>query len=61
VGQHLVVACFFHVQNFSLERKDGLEAAVTALFGGTACGFSFDQEKLAAVGIALGAVGELAG
>ena len=59
--QHLVVARFFHVQNFSLEREDGLEAAVAALFGGAACGFSFDQEKLAAVGIALGAVGQFAG
>ena len=61
VGQHLVVACFFDVQNFSLEREDGLEAAVAALFGGAAGGFALDQEQLAAVGIALGAVGELAG
>jgi len=57
VGQHLVVTRFFYVQNFSLEREDGLEAAVAALFRGAACGFSFYKKKLAAVGIALGTVG----
>ena len=57
VGEHLVVARFFHIQNFSLERENGLEAAVAALFGGAAGGFSFYQKKFAAVGIALGAVG----
>ena len=61
VGQHLVVARFFDVENFSLERQDGLKAAVAALFGGAAGGFALDQEQLAAVGIALGAVGKFAG
>ena len=49
VPQHLVVARFFDVENFSLERKDRLEAAVASLFGGAACGLAFDQEQFAAV------------
>jgi len=61
VGQHLVVARFFHVQNFSFKREDCLKAAVAALFGGAACGFSFHEKKFAAVGIALAAIGEFAG
>src|SRR5271163_4963725 len=60
VSEHLVIARFFHVENFSLEREDGLEAAVAALFGGAACGFTLYEKKLAAIGIALGTVGELA-
>ncbi len=59
--QHLVVARFFDVQDFSLKREDGLEAAVAALFGGSAGGLAFDEEEFAAIGIALGAVGEFAG
>src|ERR1700675_4469234 len=61
VREHLVVARFFHIQNFSLERQDSLKAAVASLFSGAACGFSLNQKKLAAVGIALGAVRQLAG
>ena len=61
MGEHLVVARFFYVENLSLEREDGLEAAITSLFGGAAGGLSFHEEEFAAVGIALGAVGEFAG
>ena len=53
VTQHLVVARLFHVQNFSLERQNGLEAPVASLLGGAAGGFTLYQEQLAAGGIAL--------
>jgi hypothetical protein len=60
VAEHLVVAGFFDVQDFALQRQDGLEAAIAALLGGAAGGFALDQVELAAVGLAFGAVGELA-
>src|SRR5262249_52985423 len=61
VAQHFVVAGLFDVEDFALERKDGLVFAVAALLGGTACGFSLDDEEFAAGGIAFLAIGELAG
>src|SRR6202049_27179 len=61
VAKHLVVARFFYVENFSFERKDGLEFAVAAHFCGAACGFALNDEKLAVRGITFLAVGELAG
>ena len=61
VAQHLVVTRLLDVQDFSLERQDRLEAAVAALLGGAAGALSLDQVHFAAVGLALGAVGELAG
>ena len=61
VAEHLVVACFFDVEDLALERKDGLEFAVTPLLGGAAGGLALDKVELAPVGLALGAVGELAG
>ena len=61
VAEHLVVARLFHVEDLSLEGKDGLEAAVASLLGGAACGLALDQIDLAAFGIALGAVGQFAG
>src|SRR5579883_3460764 len=61
VRQHFVVAGLFDVEDFALEREDGLEAAVAALFGGAAGGFALDQEQFAAIRLALRAVGELAG
>ncbi len=61
VAEHLVVAGLFDVEDLALERQDGLELAVAALLGGAAGGFTLDQVELAAVGLALGAVGELAG
>jgi len=44
-----------------LSGKDGLEAAVAALLGGAACGFSLDEVEFAALGIFFGAVGQFAG
>ncbi len=60
VAEHLVVACFFDVEDLAFEREDGLEFAVAALLGGAAGGFALDEVELAAVGLALGAVGEFA-
>jgi hypothetical protein len=61
VAEHLVVAGLFDVEDFALEGQDGLEAAIAALLGGAAGAFALDQVELAAVGVALGAVGQLAG
>ena len=59
--QHLVVASFFDVKNFSLQGQDGLKAAVAALFRSTTGGFTLNQEELATVGIAFRTIGQLAG
>ena len=61
VAQHLVVARLLHVEDLALERQDGLEAAIAALLGGAAGALALDQVEFAAIGIALGAVGQLAG
>ncbi len=60
VAQHLVVARLFDVENFSLEGQDGLETAVAPLLGSATGAFALDEIKFAAVGIALGAIGQLA-
>ena len=60
VAEHLVVARLLHVQDLALERQDGLEAPVAALLGGAAGAFALDQVHLAAVRLALLAVGQLA-
>ena len=61
VAQHLVVAGLLHVEDLALERQDGLELAVAALLGGAACAFTLDEVEFAAIRLALGAVGQLAG
>ena len=61
MAEHLVVARLFDVEDLALERKDGLIAAVAAHLGGAAGGFALDEEYLAAGGVALLAIGELAG
>ena len=61
VAEHLVVARFLDVENLSLERQNGLEAAVAALLGGAAGRFALHQEQLATLRILLLAVGQLAG
>ena len=60
VAQHLVVARLLDVQDLALQRQDRLEPPVAALLGGAACALTLDQVHLAAVGIALRAVGQLA-
>ena len=61
MAQHLVVAGLFHVEDLALERKNRLEPAIAALLGGAAGAFTLDKVEFAAVRIALGAVGQLAG
>ena len=61
VAQHLVVARLLHVQDLALQRQDGLETAVAALFGGAAGRFALHQEQLATLGILLLAIGQFAG
>ena len=61
VAQHLVEPRLLHVQDFSAQRQDGLVAAVAALLGGAAGGVALHQEQFATLGIALLAIGELAG
>ena len=48
--------CFFHIQYFSLHRKDGLEAPVAALLRAASCGVSFHHEEFAMFWIVDGAV-----
>src|SRR5207245_3699573 len=60
-AQHLVEASLLDVQNLSLERQDGLEAAIAPLLGRPPCRLALDDVQLALGGIALLAVRELAG
>src|SRR5207248_10929424 len=60
VAEHLVGARLLNVQDLALEREDGLCAPVAAAFGAAAGGRALDDEQLALLGVALGAVGELA-
>ena len=59
--QHLVEARLLDVQDLPLERQDGLELPVAPLLGRAAGGIALDQEELGELGVALRAVGELAG
>ena len=61
VPQHLVVAGFLHVQDLAPQRQDRLIAPVASALGGAAGRFALDQEQLAALRIALLAVGQLSG
>ena len=56
----LSIAGFFDVENFSLQRQNRLESPVASLLRRPACGLALDQEQLAAVRIALGAIRQLA-
>ena len=60
-AQHLVDARLLDVQDLALDRQDRLEAAVASLLGGAAGRFALDDVDLGLRGIALLAVGELAG
>ena len=61
VAQHLVVTGFLYVEDFALQRQDGLEAAIAALLGGATGGFALDQKQFAAFRLAFGTIGQLAG
>src|SRR5690348_13300624 len=60
-GKHFVEARFFHVEDFTLERKDRLIAPVAALLGRAAGGIALDEVEFAERGVPLLAVSELAG
>src|SRR5204862_2248579 len=60
-GEHLVEARLLDVQDLALERQDGLEAPVAPLLRRAAGGITLDQVELRRLGVALRAVGELAG
>src|SRR5213082_1389548 len=56
VAQHLVVARFLNVEDFSFERQDGLVLPVAPLLRRTACRFALDHEQFAARRITLLAI-----
>ena len=60
-AEHLVEARLLDVQDLALDRQDRLEAPVAALLGAAAGRFALDDVDLAQRGIALLAVGQLAG
>ena len=60
-GEHLVEPGPLDVEDLSFERKDGLEATIPPLLGRAACGVALDEVDLAEAGVALLAVGQLAG
>src|SRR5215475_7545558 len=60
IGQHLVEASLFYVQDFSLQRKDRLEFTVAPLLCRSTCRFTFHQVQLALRWIAFLAIGKLA-
>ena len=59
--KHLVVARFFYVEDFPLQRQNRLVAAIAALFGGSACRLALNQIQFAAFRTALAAVRQFAG
>ena len=59
--QHSVEARTLDVEDLALQRQDRLDVTVAALLGGAAGGIALDQIKFAFGGIALLAIGELAG
>ena len=60
-AEHLVEARLLDVQDLALDRQDRLEPPVASLLGRSAGGLALDDVELALRGIALLAVGELAG
>ena len=61
MAKHLVIARFLDVEDLAFERKNGLIAPVAASLGRAAGRFALDQKQLAALRVALLAVGELPG
>ena len=60
-GERLVEPRLLDVQDLAAQRQHGLEGAVAALLGRAAGRVPLDQEQLALLGVALLALGELAG
>ena len=61
IGQHLVQAAAFRIQDFAAQGQDGLVLGIAALLGRTACRITLDQEKFGILGILALAVSQLAG
>src|SRR5690606_34327934 len=61
VAEHLVVARFFYVEDFALERQNRLVFAIAALLGGAAGRLALDDEQFGPFGVTLLTVGEFAG
>ena len=61
VAQHLVVARFFHVENFALERQNRLVTAIATLLRCSAGRLALDQVEFAAFWTAFAAVCQLTG
>ena len=59
--QHLIQSCFFHIQNFAAEWKNRLITPITARFGRTARGITFDDIDFRELWIFLRAIGQFAG
>jgi len=61
VLKNFVEAGFLDIDDLALDGKDGLETPVAALFGGSTGRVAFDHIELGEIGVALGAVRQLAG
>ena len=61
VRENFIQARFFHIQDFSLQGKDGLEASVAALFSRATGGIALHQIYFALCGIVNTAIGKFTG
>ena len=61
MGQHLVDAGFFDVEDFTFEGQNGLELTVASGFGRAAGGIALDEVELGAFNVAAGTIAEFAG
>ena len=61
VFENSVNSRFFHVQNFTPERKNRLKTSVPALLCRSACGISLHEIDLAKFGVLFGTVGKFSG
>ena len=61
IVEDLVVHGFLDIEDFTAQRQDGLECAVTTLLGSSTSRVTLDEEQLAILGMTGRAVGKLAG
>ncbi len=61
VLEHLVQARFLHIDELAANGQDRLELAVAPLLGRAACGVALDDVELGVGGVAVRAIGQLAG
>ena len=60
VLQHLIQARLLNVEDLALDRENGLVVAIAALLGGAPGRVTLDDEELGILGVAAGAIGQLA-